>query len=77
MLLGGTAWQLSTMPASALKWETLERVAKDPSLLQNAFDKEKTDGVCVLVGDGLVDGWIDGWLDECKSHVCAHALAIS
>ena len=43
LLLIGTAWQLSSASASALKWETLERVAKDPSILKNSLDQDKTD----------------------------------
>ena len=42
LMLSGVAWQLSTAPAGAFKWDTIERVAKDPSLLKNAFDQEKT-----------------------------------
>ena len=42
MLLSGAAWQLSTAAASAFKWDTVERVVKDPSLLKDAFDQEKT-----------------------------------
>jgi len=43
LLLSGVAWQLSSVSASALKWETLERIAKDPSVLKTTFDQEKTD----------------------------------
>jgi hypothetical protein len=43
VVLSGAAWQLSAAAASAFKWETVERVAKDPSLLKDVFDRDKTD----------------------------------
>ena len=43
MVFSGAAWQLSSAAASAFKWDTVERVAKDPSLLKDVFDREKTD----------------------------------
>ena len=43
LLLSGAAWQLTTVPASAFKWATVERVAKDPALLKDVFDQDKTD----------------------------------
>eukprot|EP00286_Rhodomonas_abbreviata_P001461 CAMPEP_0181289108 /NCGR_PEP_ID=MMETSP1101-20121128/706_1 /TAXON_ID=46948 /ORGANISM="Rhodomonas abbreviata, Strain Caron Lab Isolate" /LENGTH=343 /DNA_ID=CAMNT_0023393307 /DNA_START=1 /DNA_END=1031 /DNA_ORIENTATION=+ len=39
------AWQVSSLPSSALKWETVEKIAKDPSLAAVAFDKERVDKV--------------------------------
>ena len=43
LLLSGAAWQLTTVPASAFKWATVERVAKDPALLKDVLDQDKTD----------------------------------
>ena len=43
LVLSGAVWQLSTNAADAFKWETVERIGKEPSLLKNAFDQEKTD----------------------------------
>lgn len=34
-----------SLPSSALKWETVEKIAKDPSLVKVAFDQEKVDTI--------------------------------
>lgn len=44
-LIAGAAWQISSLPSSALKWETVEKIAKDPSLVKVAFDQEKVDTI--------------------------------